>query len=152
MVSQACYSTGEGRRYSARACAPYMSFPERRYHFSPHDGRTLGMPDSHLDRGEAQPQRKRISVAVSLRLLSTTFSAGHVLERARSHPQSVPRCFPLVAIAGPASSGTPLSTCSWLSWTFGGKHNMFKTYPWLRNKDQTQVDRSPRARSTNFDP
>jgi hypothetical protein len=66
MVSQAYYATPpstDGRRYS-RACPPYMPYPERRYQISSHDGRTIAMTESPVDT-ESQPQRKRISVAVS---------------------------------------------------------------------------------------
>jgi hypothetical protein len=64
MVSPAGYPTSNGRRYS-RAYPPYMSFPERRYHLSPHDGRSMTMAESQVET-DSQPQRKRIAVAVSI--------------------------------------------------------------------------------------
>lgn len=65
MVSQACYTTSDGRRYS-RPYPLYFSSPtERRFPMSPHDNRVFTMADHQLD-ADSAPQRKRIAVAVSL--------------------------------------------------------------------------------------
>jgi hypothetical protein len=63
MVTPTCCAPSEaagGRRYS-RACPPYsFTYPDRRFHLSPHDNRAIIM----ADREESDQPRKRIAVAV----------------------------------------------------------------------------------------
>lgn len=63
MVSQACYPSPDGRRYS-RALPPYIAFPERRFQLPSHDTRVITMADSQGD--DSTPPRKRIAVAVRI--------------------------------------------------------------------------------------
>ncbi|KAK4237498.1 hypothetical protein C8A03DRAFT_15968 [Achaetomium macrosporum] len=62
MVSQACYTTNDGRRYS-RPYPLYFPAPttERRFALSSRDGRTITIADQ-MD-SDSTPQRKRIAVA-----------------------------------------------------------------------------------------
>lgn len=56
--------SNDGARYmSSRSCAPYLSYPERRYQLPSHDARAITMADPQTD--ETTPPRKRIAVAVS---------------------------------------------------------------------------------------
>ncbi|KAG8168890.1 hypothetical protein KVR01_001639 [Diaporthe batatas] len=67
MVSRAYYPPPpphphEGARYlPSRSCAPYYSYPERRYQLPSHDARSMTMTDPQTD--ETTPPRKRIAVA-----------------------------------------------------------------------------------------
>ncbi|KAK2615061.1 hypothetical protein N8I77_001837 [Diaporthe amygdali] len=67
MVSRAYYPPPpphphDGARYlPSRSCAPYYSYPERRYQLPSHDARSMTMTDSQSD--ESTPPRKRIAVA-----------------------------------------------------------------------------------------
>ena len=61
MVSQACYSATDGRRYS-RVYPPYFTYTERRFQLPSHDTRAITMSDSQID--DSTPPRKRIAVAV----------------------------------------------------------------------------------------
>lgn len=69
MVSRAYYPSPhphphDGLRYlSSRSCAPYLSYPERRYQLGSHDTRAVTMAEPQGD--ETSPPRKRIAVAVS---------------------------------------------------------------------------------------
>lgn len=69
MVSRAYYPPPhphphEGARYmSSRSCAPYYSYPDRRYQLPSHDARAVTMTDPQAD--DTTPPRKRIAVAVS---------------------------------------------------------------------------------------
>lgn len=69
MVSRAYYPPPhphphDGARYlPSRSCAPYYSYPERRYQLPSHDARSMTMTDPQTD--ETTPPRKRIAVAVS---------------------------------------------------------------------------------------
>jgi hypothetical protein len=70
MVSQACYTTSDGRRYSRPYPLYFPSPPERRFPLSSHDTRaSIAMADQ-LD-SDSTPQRKRIAVAV--RRISRTY-------------------------------------------------------------------------------
>jgi hypothetical protein len=62
-MSQACYTTSDGRRYSRPYPLYFASPPERRFPLSSHDTRALTMTDHQLD-SDSAPQRKRIAVAV----------------------------------------------------------------------------------------
>lgn len=63
MVSQACYTTSDGSRYSRPYPLYFASPPERRFPLSSHDTRALTMTDHQLD-SDSAPQRKRIALAV----------------------------------------------------------------------------------------
>jgi hypothetical protein len=63
MVSQACYSSSDGRRSYSRPYPLYFPSPtERRFPLSSHDSRAITMAEQ-LD-SDSTPQRKRIAVAV----------------------------------------------------------------------------------------
>ncbi len=62
MVSQACYPTSDGRRYSRPYPLYFPSPPERRMPLSSHDTRAVNMAEQ-LD-SDSAPLRKRIAVAV----------------------------------------------------------------------------------------
>lgn len=62
MVSQACYSPSDGRRYG-RPYPLYYPSTDRRFQLSSHDARAVSMTDHQLD-SDSAPQRKRIAVAV----------------------------------------------------------------------------------------
>ena len=81
MVSRAYYPPPpphphDGARYlPSRSCAPYYSYPERRYQLPSHDARSMTMTDPQTD--ETTPPRKRIAVAVSSDPFSFSYNPWH---------------------------------------------------------------------------
>ena len=63
MVSQACYSSSDGKRYTRPYPLYFPSPSERRFPLSSHDTRSVTMADQLLD-SDSTPQRKRIALAV----------------------------------------------------------------------------------------
>lgn len=64
MVSQACYSPSDGRRYSRPYPLYFPSSSERRFPLSSHDARAVTMTETDQLDSDSTPQRKRIAVAV----------------------------------------------------------------------------------------
>lgn len=151
MVSQACYTSSDARRYSRPYPLYFSSASDRRFPLSSHNARAVTMADNQLD-SDSTPQRKRIAVAVRH---PTPFSILHPVQTAGISASDAP-CL--------LTSGPPDSSCWLFSFSLffffppsAAEYRIYskapadKSFPvWPLSQKKDPVQRRPRSRPAMF--